>query len=67
MPLRYWYPKKLSSAQCSATYSEGTARGRHDATHCPSGSERTRTEDREGGRKAMDHRGDFGRKTKLPA
>lgn len=21
MPLRYWYPKKLSSAQCSATYS----------------------------------------------
>lgn len=26
MPLRYWYPKKLSSAQCSATYSgEGGA------------------------------------------
>lgn len=23
MPLRYWYPKKLSSAQCSATYSGG--------------------------------------------
>lgn len=27
MPLRYWYPKKLSSAQCSATYSGwGTVR-----------------------------------------
>lgn len=23
MPLRYWYPKKLSSAQCSTTYSGG--------------------------------------------
>lgn len=51
MPLRYWYPKKLSSAQCSATYSGGTARGRHEATHSPSGSERTRAEARgEGGR-----------------
>ena len=51
MPLRYWYPKKLSSAQCSATYSGGTARGRHEVTHSPSGSERTRAEARgEGGR-----------------
>lgn len=51
MPLRYWYPKKLSSAQCSATYSGGTARGRHEATHSPSGSERTRDKARgEGGR-----------------
>jgi len=27
MPLRYWYPKKLSSAQCSATYSGGDSAG----------------------------------------
>lgn len=25
-PFRYWYPKKLSSHQCSVTYSEGMAR-----------------------------------------
>lgn len=51
MPLRYWYPKKLSSAQCSATYSGGTAQGRHDATHSPQGQRgRELRTGREGGR-----------------
>lgn len=60
-PLRYWYPKKVSSAQCSATYSARTARGRHKAARPPSGTERHGTEEDHG------HREDSGRKTKPPA
>lgn len=47
MPLRYWYPKKLSSLQCSATYSREMARERHDATWSPSGIERHRAKARD--------------------